>query len=313
MPVLVEKDDDFGSSARHAGEELIARLDVAEVVHQYADIREAIVERAVEQHAPISIQELLILNGFVDAAIARAVTDHARLADQKRSTEETERIGEAAHELRNMLQTAALAFRTLKRDCAIRGTAAAVLGRSLIGLQTVVDRTVAEVRLAVGSDRHERVTIAEFLDDVADVARLHAEYNRTGFVVEQVDPALTVDVDAPLLTSAVMNLLNNAFKYTRPGGQVVLRAHNDDNVVYIEVEDECGGIPDTRGDPFQAFGDRRGCDRTGLGLGLSIARKAVRDQGGDIQILNMPGHGCIVSIEVPLAPAGAPGLQAIAQ
>jgi signal transduction histidine kinase len=46
-----------------------------------------------------------------------------------------------------------------------------------------------------------------------------------------------------------------------------------DACVIIEVEDECGGISDSKGDPFASFGEQRGADRTGLGLGLSIARK----------------------------------------
>ena len=98
-----------------------------------------------------------------------------------------------------------------------------------------------------------------------------------------------------------MNLLINAFKYTRPGARVVLRAPQRGERVHIEVEDECGGIPDTEGDPFRPFAERRGRNRTGLGLGLSIARKAVRAHGGDIHIHNKPGQGCVFTIEVPLA------------
>ena len=48
----------------------------------------------------------------------------------------------------------------------------------------------------------------------------------------------------------------------------------------IEIEDQCGGIPDSTVDPFKPFADRRRNDRTGLGLGLSIARKAIRMHGG---------------------------------
>ncbi|HMF59104.1 MAG TPA: HAMP domain-containing sensor histidine kinase, partial [Vicinamibacterales bacterium] len=70
---------------------------------------------------------------------------------------------------------------------------------------------------------------------------------------------------------------------------------------WIEVEDECGGIPESAGDLFKPFADRRGKDRSGLGLGLSIARRAVRAHGGDIHIRNLPGKGCIFVIEVPLA------------
>jgi hypothetical protein len=111
-----------------------------------------------------------------------------------------------------------------------------------------------------------------------------------------------VNADPQLLASAVMNLLNNAFKFTHTGGRVVLRALRDDRCVHIEVEDECGGIPDGAQEPFKAFADRRrAVDRTGLGLGLSIARKAVRMHGGDIHFRNLPGKGCVFVIEVPLA------------
>jgi signal transduction histidine kinase len=54
-------------------------------------------------------------------------------------------------------------------------------------------------------------------------------------------------------------------------------------------------------DLFQVFGNRRGSDQSGLGLGLSIARKAVRAHGGEIRIRNMPGKGCVFIIELSLA------------
>ena len=84
---------------------------------------------------------------------------------------------------------------------------------------------------------------------------------------------------------------------------MVLRARAEHERLLIETEDECGGIPPTKGDLFQVFGDRRGHDRSGLGLGLSIARKAVRAHGGQISIRNTPGKGCVFIIEVPLAAA----------
>jgi signal transduction histidine kinase len=119
---------------------------------------------------------------------------------------------------------------------------------------------------------------------------------------------LTIDADPQLLTSAVMNLLHNAFKNTPPGGQVALRARAEERRLIVEIEDECGGIPQSKGDLFQVVGDRRGSDRSGLGLGLSIARKAVRAHGGEILIRNMPGKGCVFVIEVPLAAERISGL-----
>jgi len=101
-----------------------------------------------------------------------------------------------------------------------------------------------------------------------------------------------------------MNLLHNAFKNTPSGGHVVLRARAEGQRLLIETEDECGGIPENEGDLFQVFGNRRGNDRSGLGLGLSIARKAVRAHSGEIRIRNIPGTGCVFTIDVPLTAEG---------
>jgi signal transduction histidine kinase len=149
--------------------------------------------------------------------------------------------------------------------------------------------------------------VVTFIDDIAASGMLHSEYRHIRFTVEPVDPGLQIEADPQLLTSAVMNLLHNAFKNTPSGGRVVLRAHAEQGRLLIETEDECGGIPPSKGDLFQVFGDRRGRDRSGLGLGLSIARNAVRAHGGEISIRNLPGKGCVFIIDVPLAAAeGAP-------
>lgn len=291
------------SAARHGGELLAAGFTVGQVVHDYGDICQTITELAVEQNAPITVEEFRTLNHCLDTAIAGAVTEHTRLTAHGQSTEHVERLGHAAHELRDMLNTAVLAFHALKRaNVAINGSTGAVLGRSLTRLTHVIDRTLAEVRLAAGTQRRDRLLVASFLDEVAAVGALHAEDREIRFAVEVVDPDLAVDGDPQLLSSAVMNLLHNAFKYTPSGGHVVLRAHAHDGRLLVDVEDECGGIPDSGRDAFQPFGERRGKDRSGLGLGLSIAREAVRAHGGDILIRNMPGKGCVFTIEVPLPP-----------
>jgi signal transduction histidine kinase len=210
-----------------------------------------------------------------------------------------------AHETRDLLNTAILAYEALKRgSVAINGSTGAVLGRSLMNLRDLVDTTLSDIRIAANRQRRERVSVSPFLMEIANAGRLHAEALGLRFAVEPGDLKWVVTADPQLLGSAVTNLLNNAFKYTEPGGRVVLRATaNDQGHLLIDVEDQCGGIPESEGDPFQSFGKRRGRDRTGLGLGLSIARKAVRAHGGDIHIRNLPGRGCIFTIDLPLAAA----------
>jgi len=235
------------------------------------------------------------------------VTEHARITAESRSTEEMERSGQLAHEIRDILHTALLAFNTLKLGTvAVNGSTGTVLGRSLMSLRDLVDNTLSDVRMAANIQRSERVPVAAFLSEIAVVANLHAEFRALLFTVEQVDPQIVVNADPQLLASAVMNILNNAFKFTHAGGHVVLRALHENGRVRFEVEDECGGIPDGTDDPFKPFTAQRQKDRTGLGLGLSIARKAVRMHGGDINFRNLPGKGCVFVIEVPLAGEDTP-------
>jgi signal transduction histidine kinase len=298
----------IGASAAKHGRELRAMgFNISQVVHDYGDICQAITEIAVEQRLPITTEEFHTLNRCLDTAIAEAVSEHARITTESRSTEEIERSGQLAHETRDLLNTALLAFYTLKRGTvAINGSTGTVLGRSLMSLRDLVDNTLSDIRMAANIQRRERVPVAHFLNELAIAGNLHADNRGVQLSIDQVDPRLGVDADPQLLASAVMNLLNNAFKYTHAGGQVVLRALHENGRVRFEVEDECGGIPDGPDDPFKSFAERRHKDRTGLGLGLSIARRAVRMHGGDIYFRNLPGKGCVFVIEVPLAGEGTP-------
>src|SRR3990172_3281442 len=263
------------SAGKHGAELRALGFNISQVVHDYGDICQAITEVAVEQRVPITTGEFKILNGCLENAIAEAVTEHARITAESRSTEEIERSGQLAHEIRNMLNTALLAFHTLKRGTvAINGSTGTVLGRSLMSLRDLVDNTLSDIRMAASIQRRERVPVADFLSEIAIAGNLHAENRAVQLSIDPVDPRLAVNADPQLLASAVMNLLNNAFKFTHAGGRVVLRAVGQDERVRIEVEDECGGILDSPDDLFKAFADRRRADRTGLGLGLSIARKA---------------------------------------
>jgi signal transduction histidine kinase len=296
------------TAARHGGELLARGFTVSQVVHDYGDICQAVTELAIEQRAPITTDEFKILNRCLDTATAEAVTEHARITAESRSAEETSRSGHLAHETRDLLNTAILAYHALTRgNVGINGSTGAVLGRSLITLRDLVDTTLSEVRIASSQPRRERVAVAPFLTEIAMAGALLADARGLRFTVEPGDLESAVTADPPLLASAVTNVLNNAFKYTVTGGRVVLRATtNHSGHLLIDVEDECGGIPEGEGDPFQSFGNRRGRDRTGLGLGLSIARKAVRAHGGDIHIRNLAGHGCVFTIDLPLADQDSP-------
>jgi signal transduction histidine kinase len=296
--------DAIGSTAARHGRELLGLgFTVSQVVHDYGDVCQAVTELAMEKKATISSEEFHTLNRCLDDAIAESVTEYGRMKEVVTSHDETERLGRLAHELRNGLQTALLSFQVLKTgSVGIGGSTGAVLGRSLTGLSEIIDGALAEVRLSATTPRHDRVSLLVFVDEVAAAANLHAQSRDVRFTVEAVDPGLDVHVDPQLLASALMNLLQNAFKYTHAKGHVMVRTRAEDGRVFIEVEDECGGVAGIEDAPFRPFGERKGSDRSGLGLGLSISQKAVAANGGEIHNRNVPGKGCIFTIEIPQAP-----------
>ena len=117
------------------------------------------------------------------------------------------------------------------------------------------------------------------------------------------DRAIDLDADPQVLAGAVANLLQNAFKFTPAGGQVSLRASVVADRVEVDVEDQCGGLPPGKAEQlFDAF-LQRGANRSGLGLGLFISRKGIESSGGRIRVRDLPGQGCVFTIDLPLPTA----------
>ncbi|HSJ99176.1 MAG TPA: HAMP domain-containing sensor histidine kinase, partial [Myxococcota bacterium] len=172
--------------------------------------------------------------------------------------------------------------------------------RSLVALRNVVDRSVAEVRLASGmASRLSVFSLADFIHEIKLAAMLEAHVRRCTVAVAPVDAHLAVDADHDLLASAVGNLLQNAFKFSHAGSEVELRAYASGERILIEVEDGCGGLPPGFEERmFQPFAQMGG-DRTGLGLGLSIARRGVEASGGKLKVRDVPGSGCVFTIDLP--------------
>jgi signal transduction histidine kinase len=294
------------SAVLHGDELLRLGFNVGQVVHDYGDICQSVTELALEKKAPISTTDFRTLNHCLDDAIANAVTEFGRLRDQRISAEGTERLGVFAHEVRNHLNAAMLSFEILRRgSVGVGGATGAILERSLSGLRDLVDRSLADARLSAGIQNRERIAIAEFLDEVEVSAAMEARARGLVLTIVREGGDATVEADRHILTSVVANLLQNAFKFTRPGGQVSLRASADSDRVRLEVEDECGGLPP--GDPqglFLPF-EQRSSDRTGVGLGLAISRRGTEASGGALHVRNKPGAGCVFTVGLPRAAAAA--------
>jgi signal transduction histidine kinase len=288
-------------SATHHGRDLLRNgLTVAQVVNGYGDVCQVVTELAGETNAAISVQDFHIFNRCLDDAIAGAVSAYEGQREHDLTYEGTERLGVLVHELRNLLQTATLAFAIIKEGkVGIDGSTGAMLTRSLSGLSALVDRSVAQVRLEAGPPKLERVSLPEFITEIAFSARMQAEGYGLLLTVDPVDSAVAIAADAQLLASAITNLLQNAFKFTHAGGHVSFTTRVTADRVLIDIADECGGLPPGKAEElFRPF-NRRSSDRSGLGLGLSIAMSAARANSGDIQVRDIPGTGCVFTINLP--------------
>ena len=303
-PVEASSASDLARTAVQHGNELLRTgFTVGQVVHDYGDLCQAITDAAIEEDAPISVAEFRTLNRCLDDAIADAVTEFGRQRDELHEEAANGRLGEFAHELRNLIGNATLAVAAIKTgSVGLTGATGALLDRSLARLAALVDRTLVDVRLNAGVPAHPAwVRVADLIAEVQVTATIEATARGLEFTVAPIEGSLAVDGDLPILASALANILQNAVKFTRSPGHVSLRAHAAADRVLIEVEDECGGLPEGMArEIFRPF-EQLGADRTGLGLGLSISRRGVEANGGLLQVRNLPGVGCVFTIDLPRA------------
>jgi signal transduction histidine kinase len=302
----------IAAATKHGHQSREEGYTVDQVVHGYGDLCQAITELAIEDKAPVSSEDFRTLNRCLDDAIASAVTEFTRereaLISESASRATSERLGFLAHELRNFLNTAILSFAAIRSgSVAVNGATAGVLDRSLIGLRDLIDHALADVRLEAGMPtRLEHVAVDRFIAEVQLSAALGARAKGCSFTVSPVERGLEVHTDRQMLSSSVSNLLQNAFKFTRSHSHVTLRAYGRGERVLIEVEDECGGLPAGKERTLFTSFQQHGADRSGLGLGLSISRRAVEACGGTLGVRDMPGLGCVFTIDLPrVAAAGA--------
>jgi signal transduction histidine kinase len=302
---------DIHNSASHGGHaQLLQGLTVSQVVHDYGDVCQSITELAVEMDVPISDADFRTLNRCLDGAIADAATQygfgqHQSVVDAEAARE---RLGFMTHELRNLTHTAILAFEVLKTgSVGFSGSTGTVLHRCLVGLRTLMNRSLGEVRLTEGLQNREQFLVSSFIEELAPAAALEANARDIRLIVPPVEDGLVVEADRQILALVVGNVLQNAFKFTRPRTNVTLRVGATDERVLIEIEDACGGLP--RGDVddlFRPF-EQRSADRTGLGLGLAFSRWGAEVNDGRIYARDVPDHGCVFTVDLPRPRASRAG------
>ncbi len=174
-------------------------------------------------------------------------------------------------------------------------------------LEGMIEDLLAWSKLRAGRitvDRHPsdvwRV-IRDVAEELAPQAR-QAEVNLSLHTTGDLPP---VDTDTSLLEQVLSNLVENAIKYNRPGGQVTVSVRSSPEGAVIEVSDTGPGIPpEFRGRIFEEFerGPRELHGRTeGTGLGLSIAARLTEYLGGSLQLDSTVGEGSTFAVRLPYA------------
>jgi signal transduction histidine kinase len=266
------------------------------IARDFGAISDAVGELAGREGLWWSAREMQVFNQCLDTAIGTAIEQYWNEARAKMEHATAERVGLLAHELRNALASARMAFSVLKRgETNIDSRTGDILGRGLARLDGLIGQALLAVQLERGVAVEKRPIAA---NDLLHQLEDSAICERGITLSVDVDQALELEADERLLTSALSNLVQNAIKFSRPGGHVVMRARAVDGASVIEVEDECGGLPPGAEDELFAPFVQRGNDRRGLGLGLSVTREAIEAHGGRLSVRNLPGKGCIFTVSV---------------
>ncbi|MDQ6880473.1 MAG: HAMP domain-containing histidine kinase [Pseudomonadota bacterium] len=289
----------------HGRELLQHGFSVEQVVRDYGDLCQAITTLATQTGTPIQSEEFRILNRCLDNGIADAVVEfteqHELLSVDREVQVLNQRLGVLAHDMRVCLNSAMLAVSVIRTgQVGMTGATGAVLDRSLTKLRALVDRTIADVRVNAGTPvRRQHVPVDALVADIRISASLEANLRQCEFLVEVDGEGLGLSADRHMLLSALGILLQNAFKFTHAHSRVTLRFHAVDDRILIDVQDHCGGLPPGNPQDLLAPATQLGPGKTGMGFGLPICRRTVEAIGGTLSVRNLPGSGCVFTIDMP--------------
>ncbi len=286
-------------SAAHGRQREQLGIDLSHVANDYGVVCDAIAEVAKRHDLHVPAVEWQTLNRAVDTCIAAAISSYQDQSLTKMRRQAALHVGGVAHELRNSLMVMQTAFDALRNGrVGVTSRTSDVLERNLRYLSVLANDLLGESRANADVPvARERIQLGAFLDELTV-----AIPKREGVRVETaVEPDVTVVADRQLLTSAVTNLLQNALKFTIAGGRVVLRGCRAGNEVLIEVEDQCGGLPEGKVEALFAPFVQQSANRSGLGLGLWLVHRVMTTHGGSVRARNIPGQGCVFMLSLPAA------------
>jgi PAS domain S-box-containing protein len=247
-----------------------------------------------------------------DITVQQHAEETLRIADQRKDAF----IATLAHELRNPLAPIRHALEIMR----LPGTGAAelvtmrnIIDRQVRHLTRLVDDLLEVSRITRGNVqlRTERVALAGPLNDAVEAVQPLMKSSGHALTVELPSEPIELVCDPTRITQVVLNLLNNAAKFTPQGGQIRLSAKRVGNEAVIHVGDTGIGIPAANlSRIFEMFSQvSPPIERTrgGLGIGLALARGLVDLHGGDIQVSSAGAdRGSEFTVRLPLSSTAEP-------
>ncbi|MBC7437599.1 MAG: PAS domain-containing protein, partial [Bdellovibrionales bacterium] len=211
----------------------------------------------------------------------------------------TEFLAVLAHELRNPLAPIQHGLQLIRKQPENPKTLAKVrnmLDRQVNQLVRLVNDLLDVARITSGKVelRKRRVEIGELVKVAVETSMPLIEASQHQFSINVPDASLVVDADPERISQVISNLLNNAAKYTPPGGKITLTVSHDEHDVIVAVTDNGIGIAPqsiaTVFDLFRQLGQDFERSQGGLGIGLSLVRQLVELHGGTTSA-ESPGEG----------------------
>jgi PAS domain S-box-containing protein len=230
------------------------------------------------------------------------------LADANRNKEEFMAL--LSHELRSPLspiRNALNILRQMKTNDPIIEQAASIIDRQVGVMVRLVDDLLDIGRITKGKLRltKEHVELRKVANDAAEAVRPFMDARKHDFSVSLPTVPIWVEADPARIEQVVVNLLNNAAKYTEAGGLIRMTVSQEDNESVIRVRDNGVGIaPELLPHIFELFTQVDGSlgrSYGGLGIGLALARNLVEMHEGRLQASSAGlGKGCEFTIKLPL-------------
>ena len=169
-------------------------------------------------------------------------------------------------------------------------------------LEELVENLLAMTR--VENDATALKLQPEMVCDVIEEAASHTQSRLKGrsLKIEQEDEYLMARMDAHLIVQVIVNLIDNAVKYTPPGTEICLRSYSEGRQACIEVSDQGPGVPDAEKEKlfgmFYTANNVHGDGRRGIGLGLALCRTIANAHGGSISVRDNVPHGCVFCLRL---------------